>query len=109
MNGERIYDGAWLRELSPQLSPSEYPGAQRLTFRCPLCLQRPIVVNIWDGPSKRLEYEPGKFINLHHAEQGPQKDWNTLTITPSIDDSHGKPADDGCMGWHGFVTKGHAR
>lgn len=97
---------ATLEELGAQFIGCEYEGAQRLTFRCPLCRQRPIVVNIWSGPASELQYEPGKRIRLHHADQGPNKDWATLSIQPSIDDQHGKPADNGCTGWHGFVRNG---
>lgn len=95
-----------LEDLSPELSPAVYPGAQVLAFRCPNCRQRLVTANIWSGPQSTLEYEPGKNINLHHAEQGPNCDWATLTVTPSIDSQHGKPSASGCTGWHGHITKG---
>lgn len=95
-----------LEELGARLGPSEYSGAQRLSFKCPTCRQRVISIDIWAGKPSNLEYEAGKKIRLWHAEQGPQRDWATLTITPSIDSPHGKPADSGCTGWHGFVTSG---
>lgn len=98
-----------LEELGASLSPAEYSGAQRLTFRCPLCRQRLIILNIWSGKATDLQYESGKTIRLHHAEQGPLKDWATLTITPSIDDQHGKSSNSGCPGWHGHVTNGVAK
>ena len=95
-----------LRSLDAHFIDCEYERGQRLVFRCPNCEQRMIVVNIWSGKATTLEYEPGKTINLHHAEQGPNKDWETLTIEPSINDTHGKPSDHGCTGWHGFVRNG---
>lgn len=99
---------ASLQELGASLAPSEYANAQRLTFRCPTCRQRVIAIDIWDGKPSVLECEAGKTIKLWHAEQGPYRDWDTLSITPSIDDKHGKQADSGCDGWHGHVTNGVA-
>lgn len=98
-----------IEQLGAHFTPSEYSGAQRLSFRCPTCRQRTICVDIWEGRATVLEYEPGKRLKLWHAEQGPQRDLASLSITPSIDDQHGKPADTGCTGWHGFVTNGEAR
>lgn len=97
-----------LQELGASLSSSTYAGAQRLTFRCPTCRQRVIAVDIWNGKPSVLEYEPGKAVKLWHAEQGPHQDWGTLTISPSIDDKHGKTSDSGCEGWHGHVVNGVA-
>lgn len=98
-----------LEQLGPRLERAEWSGAQRLSFYCPNCQQRRITVDIWEGKHGVLEYEPGKRIKLWHATQGPHRDWATLSITPSIDDQHGKPADSGCTGWHGFVTNGNVQ
>lgn len=97
-----------LEELGAHFIPCDYSGAQMLVFRCPKCRQRPITVNIWNAKATELQYAPGKTIRLHQATQGPGKSWSTLSITPSIDDHHGKPSDSGCTGWHGFVTNGVA-
>lgn len=67
-----------------------------------------VSVDIWEGNAGDLEISPGKVEKLWHAEQGPYRDWATLSITPSIDTTHNSPAANGCTGWHGFVTNGEA-
>lgn len=102
-----------LRDLSPRLTP---PGGtyQELTFRCPKCQQHEIGFAIWPGPAGDVRVPinglpadwPGEregVKRLWHAEQGPDMDWDSLSITPSIDQS---PCGDPCGGWHGFITKG---
>lgn len=98
-----------LEDLNPLLDKSAYDGAQSLSFLCPLCRQRMVSVDIWSGPSTVLEYAPGKTIKLWHAEQGPNKDWATLSITPSVDAVHHRASESGCVGWHGFVTNGEVQ
>lgn len=97
-----------LEQLNPILGASAYSGAQSLSFLCPLCRQRMVSIDIWAGKAGPLEYEPGKVIKLWRAEQGPNGDWATLSITPSIDGQHHKPSANGCTGWHGFITDGEA-
>lgn len=98
-----------LEELKPLLGQSAYSGAQSLLFLCPLCRQRMVSIDIWAGKDGPLEYEAGKVIKLWHAEQGPNKDWATLSITPSIDAQHNTPSASGCTGWHGFITNGEVK
>ncbi len=91
-----------LADLSPALTPSPVVDyAQRLTFLCPACRKRLIYVDICRGRA---------HAKLWHAEQGPDRSWGSLTITPSIDATHApddrEPA---CVGWHGLITDGEIR
>lgn len=100
---------AKLEELNPRLTTSAaLDGVQELTFLCPSCRQRMVSVNIWAGKAGPVKYSDGQHVKLWHAEQGQDRDWASLSITPSIDAQHRKPAANGCTGWHGFVTKGEA-
>lgn len=100
---------AKLEELNPLLDKSAYDGAQSLSFLCPLCRQRVVSIDIWAGKDGPLEYQPGKVIKLWHAEQGPNRDWATLSVTPSIDAIHHRPAANWCKGWHGHIRNGEAQ
>lgn len=98
-----------LEDLNPTLGPSAFHGAQSLSFLCPLCRQRMVSIDIWNGKEGLLQYAPDKTIKLWHGTQGPERDWGTLSITPSIDAVHHKPAANGCTGWHGFITNGEVK
>lgn len=96
-----------LIELQPRISE---PGGltQRLEFLCPICRNTPIGIEIWSGDATTLKLAEGTLQKIWHAEQGPHKDWASLTIKPSIDAVHGfsgtPPRD--CNGWHGYITNG---
>lgn len=105
-NGEPIMK---LSELSPTLSESKLPNAQQLNFLCPACRKRRILVDIWHGEHGDVQ-GPNGVVRVWHAEQGPNRDWDTLSITPSIDHKHGNVTDERpCVGWHGFITNGIAK
>src|SRR5690349_11429175 len=99
----------YLCDLGPRLSP---PGGayQSLVFTCPRCGAHEIEVNIWNGPHGDhivpvVGLKNTKAVRrLWHAEQGPYNDWDSLTITPSID----RTGVDKCGGWHGVITNGEA-
>lgn len=96
-----------LSDLSPRLSP---PGKvyQELAFRCPRCQKHEIMIAIWPGPACDYPVRYGEnegSIRLWQADQGATRDWDSLSITPSIDRS---PCGDPCGGWHGFIVKGEA-
>lgn len=98
-----------LDELKPRMS---WPGEryQSLYFLCPICQRHEIGIEIWHGPSgfhdvglKDANGAP-VLTKLWHGEQGPARDWDTLTITPSI--SAGGSERSKCAGWHGTITNG---
>jgi len=101
-----------LAELHPRLSPMSGPdewGTQFLAFRCPKCLEHEISIYIWSGPAieqKRQYPEVTLTQRVWHAEQGPHRDWDTLTVTPSV---NREGCGDKCGGWHGFITNGEVR
>lgn len=101
-----------LTNLNPRMSP---PGGayQEVDFLCPKCQKHQIMIAIWGGAAGDHEVKmngmpAGQELKgmkrLWHAEQGPERGWDTLTITPSID----RTGMDACGGWHGFVTNGEA-
>ena len=98
-----------LADLKPFIS---MPGGpyQNLKFLCPACGKHEIGIEIWHGPhgihDVGLKDADGKPtpIKLWHGEQGPYRDWDTLSITPSIS-MPPIPKHD-CPGWHGFITNG---
>lgn len=97
-----------LVDLRPRLSDPSEEGSQFLVFLCPICRKHEIGVDIWAGKAGVVDLgaRPDGTRNikkLWHAEQGPHRDWETLSITPSIDRS---PCGDPCGGWHGFITNG---
>lgn len=87
-----------LAELEPHIS---WPGEryQSLYFLCPACRKHEVGVEIWNGPSGVFE-----GVKLWHGEQGPDRDFDTLSITPSI--ACGPSEKHECAGWHGFITDG---
>ena len=95
-----------LDELDPLIGESRYGYAQTLNFLCPNCRKRRIAIDIWNGPSTEVKVGENK-VRLWHAEQGPLRDWRTLTVSPSVDHHHGNPTPERpCIGWHGFITNG---
>lgn len=98
-----------LSDLAPKLSESPLGAvAQRLDFLCPLCRKRRISVDIWHAPAGEAPVGD-HTIRVWHATQGPLRDWDTLTLTPSINHEHGLVTPERpCPGWHGFITNGEA-
>lgn len=100
-----------LSELSPKLfdpPDGHYRVYQSLKFLCPRCRKHEIMIDIWGLASRdRVEVSAvegeSAIKRLWHAEQGPCSDWNSFTITPSINRTG---LGDKCGGWHGFITAG---
>jgi hypothetical protein len=91
-----------LTDLNPRIKGS---GGlyQNLYFQCPGCRGREVGVDIWAGSAGMVILKDNsRPVKLWHAEQGPHRDWDTLTVSPSINIApHGE-----CLGWHGHITNG---
>lgn len=101
---------ARLADLSPELRSVDRGGLtyQTLTFSCPLCRKGGLQVHVWKGKAGDVQIADGT-VRLWHAEQGPHRDWATLSITPSIDGTNAPHKDfhgNVCPGWHGYITDG---
>lgn len=100
--------GAALADLSPSIELPNEHGFQYLRFLCPVCRKHVDLIGIWARPSGEVkwtaEYGPASQ-RVWQATQGPNRDWATLSITPSIDIA---PHNE-CAGWHGFITNGEAK
>ncbi len=104
---------ATLRELHARIDLPTKDGDQFLCFLCPKCRQHEISVYIHakphgeftrEFPAEKLGDPPIQIIRrIWQAKQGPDRDWETLTITPSIGR---EGSNDPCGGWHGTVTDG---
>lgn len=92
-----------LVDLNPKLTTKGV--FQTLDFRCPLCRRGAVTVDIWSGKHGDVVLAAGEPPHrLWHAEQGPHRDWDTLSISPSIDATNQPHRE--CPGWHGFITNG---
>jgi hypothetical protein len=91
-----------LSDLGPRLK-GKGGHYQNLYFQCPHCRGREVGIDIWHGPAGLVVVKAGACpVRLWHAEQGPHRDWGTLTVSPSIKiSSHGD-----CPGWHGHIVNG---
>lgn len=98
-----------LADLSPRIGQPGPHGEQFLAFRCPRCRHHEISIEIWSRPHGEIERELSgeKYkVRVWRAEQGPYRDWDTLSLSPSINrDGLG----DKCGGWHGHITDGEVR
>jgi hypothetical protein len=78
------------------------PGTQVLILLCPKCQKHEFSVNIWSGNAGEVLSGDQK-VRFWHAEQGPLRDWATLSLSPSLDR---EGLGDKCGGWHGTITNG---
>lgn len=74
-----------LADLEPRLK-GKGGHYQNLYFLCPACRTREVGIDIWSGNAGSVVLRAGQRpVKLWHAEQGPYRDWATLTVSPSID------------------------
>lgn len=99
-----------LTDLAPCMvdwEPNEH-GFQNFSFLCPNCRKVREVIAIWSLPNKLVTWQDrdGNACQqrVWSATQGPYKDWDSLSVTPSI--NTGPHERHGCPGWHGFITNG---
>jgi hypothetical protein len=104
-----------LTELEPIMedwSPNER-GYQRFTFLCPSCRKLRVRHAIWSGPCGDVRWKDASGLDCHErvwsATQGPHKDWDSLSLSPSLDMPAHKISSGGeCPGWHGHIINGEA-
>lgn len=102
-----------LTELDPvmvDLVPNER-GFQRLTFLCPTCKKLRLNHAIWSRPEGEVKWTDADgnkcAERVWQATQGPLLDWDTISLTPSMNTPPHKHGTGGeCPGWHGFITNG---
>ena len=104
-----------LTELEPFLEdhqPNER-GYQCFTFLCPTCRKLRQRVAIWSRPHGEVRWIGSAGIEcmerVWNATQGPYRDWDTLSLSPSLDMPAHKRGDGQCPGWHGYITAGEIR
>lgn len=101
-----------LTELEPNMEEwtPNARGYQCFTFLCPTCRSLRMRTAIWSGPCSDVHWtdEHGNkcMERVWQAAQGPHRDWDTLSLSPSIDAPAHKRGDGHCPGWHGFITNG---
>lgn len=101
-----------LTELEPHMEdwqPNER-GYQCFTFLCPACRKLRLRQAIWPKPHGEVRWKDNDgndcLERVWHATQGPDRDWDTLSLSPSIDTAPHKRGTGTCPGWHGFITNG---
>lgn len=104
-----------LTDLDPIMedwSPNER-GYQRFSFLCPTCRKLRLQHAIWSKPHGDVKWTDASgnpcFERVWQATQGPHRDWDTLSLTPSLDTPAHRRGDGQCPGWHGFITNGEIR
>lgn len=100
-----------LTELEPVLldiHPTE-EGYQRFSFLCPSCRMLRETIAIWHRRHAELKLPEGGSIRVWEATQGPHRDWDTLSLMPSVDLGAHKRGEGTCPGWHGFITDGEVK
>ena len=104
-----------LTDLEPAMvdrTPNER-GYQRFTFLCPTCRQLRLQHAIWSKPHGEVTWTDAQgnkcFERVWSATQGPHRDWDTLSLTPSLDTPAHKRGDGQCPGWHGHIIDGEVR
>jgi hypothetical protein len=101
-----------LTELEPIMedhAPNER-GYQCFTFLCPTCRHLRLRHAIWSGPAGDVKWTAPdgteRVERVWQATQGPYRDWDTLSLTPSLNTPPHKRGDGECPGWHGFIQNG---
>jgi len=90
-------------------------GYQCLTFLCPACRRLRVQVAIWARPHGEVRWTDADgnacFERVWNAMQGPHRDWDTLSLSPSLDMAAHKLSGgrDDCPGWHGFIADGEVQ
>lgn len=104
-----------LTELEPileDLSPNAR-GYQCFSFLCPTCRKLRLRHAIWSKPHGDLEWtnERGNKSSerVWQATQGPHRDWDTLSLSPSLNTPPHKRGDGQCPGWHGHIIDGEVK
>jgi hypothetical protein len=98
--------GVPLTELKPKMMRSAAAGAMELCFLCPNCRKRLVLIDVWEQPAAEVKAKSGFSLNVWEMRWPNKADWGTLSLSPSINSQHHRPAEDGCTGWHGHVTEG---
>ena len=94
-----------LTQLNAAYSESPVEGAERLTFACPNCRKRLIIIDVWESAyTDAWTKDSSRRLRVHQRDH---RDLASITIQPSIDDKHGKSYN-GCEGWHGHIKYGVA-
>lgn len=95
-----------LTELAPHMidhRPNEH-GFQRFSFLCPSCRKLRETLAIWSRRFADVNAD-GEMVRVWEATQGPGQDWDTLSLTPSVNLHPHRT----CPGWHGYITDGEVR
>ncbi|WP_192246151.1 hypothetical protein [Mesorhizobium silamurunense] len=85
-------------------------GYQYFTFLCPTCRKLRIRHAIWSHPPGEVRWKDAggndRFERVWQATQGPLLDWDTLSLSPSLNTPPHKRAGEQCHGWHGHIING---
>lgn len=101
-----------LTELEPIMedwTPNER-GYQNFTFLCPTCRKLRLRFAIWSRPCGEVRWTNASgtesLDRVWSATQGPHRDWDTLSLSPSLNTAAHKRGEGECPGWHGHIING---